>query len=136
MRLDERWDTVLLHLSGSPDPNGESFPPKEFTSVQPTRCDPTASDQATHCLYTWLYTSTDAVMKELHMAVTSVDLDPQLMERARQLSGERSNRAVIDLALRRFVASMRKTEMVDGIAALSGLEAGLDAPLIEPNQPG
>ena len=26
IRLDERWDTVLLHLSGSPDPDGESFP--------------------------------------------------------------------------------------------------------------
>ncbi|WP_020385534.1 type II toxin-antitoxin system VapB family antitoxin [Kribbella catacumbae] len=42
------------------------------------------------------------------MAVTSVDLDPELMERARPLTGERSNRAVLDLALRRLIASTQK----------------------------
>lgn len=38
--------------------------------------------------------------EEFIMAVISVDLDPQLLERARMLTGERSNRAVLDLALR------------------------------------
>ncbi|MGH3504626.1 MAG: hypothetical protein ACRDQA_27565 [Nocardioidaceae bacterium] len=32
------------------------------------------------------------------MEVPSVDLDPQLIERARELTGERSSRAVLDLA--------------------------------------
>ena len=61
------------------------------------------------------------------MALTSVDLDPMLSERARALSGERSNRAVIDLALRRLIAAKQKREMVEGIAAIVGLEEGLEA---------
>ena len=55
------------------------------------------------------------------MAVTSVDLDPRLIERARELTGERSNRSVIDLALRRLIASKQKGAMIDGIAELAGL---------------
>ncbi|CAM3472669.1 type II toxin-antitoxin system VapB family antitoxin [Occultella aeris] len=64
------------------------------------------------------------------MAVTSVDLDPQLIERAKALTGERSNRAVLDLALRRLIASKQKGAMVDGIAALTDLEAELGAPVV------
>lgn len=67
------------------------------------------------------------------MAMTSVDLDPQLIERARTLTGERSNRAVLDLALRRLIASKQKGTMIDGIAALAELEAGLGAPVIRPS---
>lgn len=66
------------------------------------------------------------------MAMTSVDLDPRLLERARALTGERSNRAVIDLALRRLVASTRKSAMVEGVAGLSGLPEGLGAPVDRP----
>lgn len=68
------------------------------------------------------------------MALTSVDLDPKLIERARLLTGERSNRAVLDLALRRLIASKQKSEMVAGIAALSDLEAELSAPVVSPSQ--
>ncbi|MGN6128124.1 MAG: type II toxin-antitoxin system VapB family antitoxin [Humibacter sp.] len=64
------------------------------------------------------------------MAVTSVDLDPQLIERARALTGEKSNRAVLDLALRRLIASKQKGAMIDGIAALVDLEAELGAPAV------
>lgn len=67
------------------------------------------------------------------MAVTSVDLDPQLLERARELTGERSNRAVLDLALRRLVASKQKHAMLDGIAELSDLESELGAPVRAPS---
>jgi hypothetical protein len=67
------------------------------------------------------------------MALTSVDLDPQLIERARLLTGERSNRAVLDLALRRLIASKQKGEMIAGIAALSDLEAELDAAVVPPS---
>lgn len=68
------------------------------------------------------------------MAMTSVDLDPHLIERARSLTGERSNRAVIDLALRRLIASKLKGEMLEGIAALTDLPDGLDAPVIHPQR--
>lgn len=68
------------------------------------------------------------------MAVTSVDLDPRLIERARELTGERSNRSVIDLALRRLIASKQKGAMIDGIAGLSGLSEGLDAPVVRPEE--
>lgn len=67
------------------------------------------------------------------MAITSVDLDPQLLERARILTGERSNRAVLDLALRRLIASKQKGAMIDGIAGLTDLAAELDAPVISPD---
>lgn len=69
------------------------------------------------------------------MAVTSVDLDPQLIERARMLTGERSNRAVLTLALRRLIASKQKSAMIDGIAGLADLEAELDAPVSPPHHP-
>ncbi|GAB3294171.1 type II toxin-antitoxin system VapB family antitoxin [Epidermidibacterium keratini] len=66
------------------------------------------------------------------MAMTSVDLDPQLIERARMLTGEKSNRAVLDLALRRLIASKQKGQMIDGIAALTDLEGELGAPVTPP----
>ncbi|MGN2636046.1 type II toxin-antitoxin system VapB family antitoxin [Nocardia takedensis] len=68
------------------------------------------------------------------MAVTSVDLDPQLIERARALTGERSNRAVLDLALRRLIASKQKGAMIDGIAGLTDLENELGAPVVSPGE--
>lgn len=68
------------------------------------------------------------------MAITSVDLDPRLIERARALTGERSNRAVLDLALRRLIASKQKGAMIDGIAGLTDLESGLGAPVVAPSE--
>jgi len=70
----------------------------------------------------------------LVVAVTSVDLDPQLIERARALTGERSNRAVIDLALRRLIASKQKGAMIDGILELTDLPAELGAPVVSPSE--
>lgn len=66
------------------------------------------------------------------MAMTSVDLDPELIERARALTGERSNRAVLDLALRRLIASKQKGAMIDGIAKLTDLPSELGAPVVPP----
>lgn len=66
------------------------------------------------------------------MALTSVDLDPNLSERARELTGERSNRAGLDLALRRLIAAKQKQTMVVGIAALAGLSDGIEAPVVSP----
>lgn len=69
------------------------------------------------------------------MALTSVDLDRQLVERARALTGAKSNRSVIDLALRRLIASKQKGEMIDRIGELHDLEAELKAPVAAPQQP-
>lgn len=68
------------------------------------------------------------------MTVTSVDLDPQLIERARALTGERSNRAVLDLALRRLIASKQKGAMIDGIAGLTDLDNELGAAVVSPDE--
>jgi hypothetical protein len=69
------------------------------------------------------------------MAMTSVDLDPQLIERARALTGERSNRAVLGLALCRLIASKQKGAMIDGIAELTDLPDELNAPVASPSPP-
>lgn len=63
------------------------------------------------------------------MGVTGVELDPQLIERARALTGERSNRAVIDLAPRRLIASKQKGAMIDGILELTDLPEEWGAPV-------
>lgn len=70
------------------------------------------------------------------MAMTSVDLDAELIARARELTGERSNRAVLDLALRRLIASKQKGEMIDGIRQLRDLPSELGAPTIDYPVPG
>lgn len=63
------------------------------------------------------------------MAVTGVDVDPQLIHRARELTGEPSNRAVIDLALRHLIASKQKGARIDGIVELADLPGELGAPV-------
>ncbi|RWR23358.1 DUF2191 domain-containing protein [Microbacterium enclense] len=59
-------------------------------------------------------------------------LGGRLIERARILTGEPSNRAVLDLALRRLIASKQKDAMIAGIAGLTDLEAELDSPVTAP----
>ena len=61
------------------------------------------------------------------MAMASIDLDRDLIERAKRLSDGKSNRAVVDLALRRLIAAKQKSAMVDGIAALGDPEQELGA---------
>lgn len=70
------------------------------------------------------------------MAVSTEDVDAELIERAWVLTGERSNRAVLDLALRRLIASKQKSAMIDGIQALTDLPSGLGAPVVSLNPAG
>lgn len=63
-----------------------------------------------------------------------VTVDPVLIGRAHELTGVRSHRAVVELALRRLIASKQKNTMVDTIAELGDLEAELGAP-VEPVAP-
>lgn len=62
------------------------------------------------------------------MAVTSVDLNPQLIERTRTLTGKRSNLAIIDLALPWLIASKQKRATIDGILEPTDLPGELGAP--------
>lgn len=63
------------------------------------------------------------------MTLTSVDLDPQLLVRAKALTGEKTNRAVLDLALRRLIAAKREGAMAEGM--LDGIEDGLETDIGE-----
>lgn len=64
------------------------------------------------------------------MAVTSIDIQGDLLAQAREVTDAKSNREVVDLALRRLIAGKRKGAMADRIAALSGLPEGLGAPTV------
>jgi hypothetical protein len=55
---------------------------------------------------------------------------------ARDLTGSRSNREVVDLALRRLIASRVKGRMVEGIAGLTDMPDGLGAPVVPPADEG
>ncbi|GII98187.1 VapB protein of antitoxin of type II toxin-antitoxin system [Sediminihabitans luteus] len=74
------------------------------------------------------------------MAITSISIDPERLARARALTHARSNKDVVDLALRRLIAHESKTAMVDAIAALSDLPEGLGSATVghphEPKAPG
>lgn len=66
------------------------------------------------------------------MVITSVDLDLKLLERARVLTGGRSNRAIFDLALRRLIATKQKSTMIEGIFASSDLESEIGSTVVAP----
>lgn len=52
------------------------------------------------------------------MAVTSVDVDRQVLHEAKQVFGVRTNKEAIDLALRDAVMRRRQLDAVDALAAL------------------
>lgn len=65
------------------------------------------------------------------MTVTSISIDPERLARARELTHSRSNKDVVDLALRRLIAHESKSAMVEAIASLSDLPDGLDAATVD-----
>ena len=62
------------------------------------------------------------------MSVTTIDIDPKTLARAKELTGSTSNKAVVDLALRRLIAGQQKRAMIEGIRTLTDLPEGLGAP--------
>ena len=50
--------------------------------------------------------------KESHMA-TNLSLDPELIERALEVSGERTKKAAVTLALREFIARRGQKRLVE-----------------------
>lgn len=53
------------------------------------------------------------------MAVTSVDIDKQVLDEAKQVFGVRTNKEAIDLALRDAVMRRHQLAAVDALAALA-----------------
>jgi Arc/MetJ family transcription regulator len=53
------------------------------------------------------------------MAVTSVDIDPEMLRQAKTTYGVRTNREAINLALRDVVMRKQQLEAIDAIAQLS-----------------
>lgn len=69
------------------------------------------------------------------MSITSISIDPERLALARQLTNARSNKDVVDLALRRLIAHESKSAMVASISALSDLPEGLGAPTVDYPEP-
>ena len=63
------------------------------------------------------------------MAKMNVELDSALSERAKELTGQKSTRAVLDLAQRRLIAGRQKSEMLRGILDLTHLPQEFGAPV-------
>ncbi|WP_374999493.1 type II toxin-antitoxin system VapB family antitoxin [Aeromicrobium sp. CTD01-1L150] len=62
------------------------------------------------------------------MAITSIDLDKDQLEVARQLTGATSNREVVEYALDLLIAQKRQVEVVEDIIAMG--PGDVDAPVI------
>jgi Arc/MetJ family transcription regulator len=54
----------------------------------------------------------EPVCKMSHMA-TNLSIDPELIERALELSGERTKKAAVTRALEEFIARRRQKKMLD-----------------------
>ena len=54
---------------------------------------------------------------DLHMA-TNLAIDPELLERARRLSGERTKTAAVTLALEEFVARREQAQVLELFGSL------------------
>ena len=62
------------------------------------------------------------------MAITSIDLDKDQLELARQLTGATSNREAVEYALELLIAQKRQVETVERIIARG--PGDVDAPVI------
>ncbi|MFF1876351.1 type II toxin-antitoxin system VapB family antitoxin [Leifsonia sp. NPDC058230] len=67
------------------------------------------------------------------MTVTSIDIDPDELRIAKELTGAASNRETVDLALRTLIAVRRQPAAVERIIARRFESAQIDAPTITPD---
>src|SRR5215831_4046693 len=70
----------------------------------------------------------------LHMA-TNLSIDPELLQRALKVSGERTKKAAVTRALQEFIARRRQKRLLDLMGKLSGTHLTIirrSAPAIEP----
>lgn len=63
------------------------------------------------------------------MAITSIDLDKEQLELARQLTGATSNREVVELALDLLIAQKRQVDTVERMIARAAGDVA-NAPVI------
>lgn len=68
------------------------------------------------------------------MAITSIDIDPEELRQAKELTGTSSNRETVDLALRTLIAVRRQPAAVERIIGRRFEPEQLDAPTEPPRR--
>ncbi|WP_229663136.1 type II toxin-antitoxin system VapB family antitoxin [Microbacterium album] len=66
------------------------------------------------------------------MAITSIDIDPDGLKQAKELTGAKSNREAVDLALRTLIAVRRQPAAVERIIGRRFAPEQIDAPTVAP----
>lgn len=66
------------------------------------------------------------------MTVTSIDIDPHELKKAKELAGTNSNRETVDLALRTLIAVRRQPAAVERIIGRRFEADQIDSPTITP----
>jgi Arc/MetJ family transcription regulator len=66
------------------------------------------------------------------MPITSIDIDQEELRQAKQLTGAKSNRETVDLALRTLIAVRRQPSAVERIIGRDFEPDQIDAPTITP----
>lgn len=66
------------------------------------------------------------------MAITSIDIDQDELKQAKQLTGAKTNREAVDLALRTLIAVRRQPFAVERIIGRNFESTQIDAPTITP----
>lgn len=69
---------------------------------------------------------------EAAVAITSIDIDPDELRVAKELTGATSNREAVDLALRTLIAVRRQPAVVERIIKRRFEADQIDAPTIRP----
>jgi len=64
------------------------------------------------------------------VAVTSIDLEPGLIEDAKRATGQRTTKGTVAVALRTVVRLARQRDAIDAIARLDGLADLLDQDIL------
>ena len=70
---------------------------------------------------------------EVEMAITSIDIDPDGLRIAKELTGTASNRETVDLALRTLIAVRRQPAAVERIIGRRFDDDQIDAPTARPS---
>ncbi len=66
------------------------------------------------------------------MAITSIDIDQNELKQAKELTGAKSNRETVDLALRTLIAIRRQPLAVERIISRRFESDQIDAPTVTP----
>lgn len=68
------------------------------------------------------------------MAITSIDIDPNELRQAKEITGSASNRETVDLALRTLIAVRRQPAAVERIIGRRFADDQIDAPTVTPRR--